>query len=196
MSNLRPSGGTGVVVCDGGVVGRSVVVPLICSQNSFTKKVTYQSVLFDRQYARHFLRYDRSKSLPNQVDNGYNVQVLYYCLVDLLANWKRLYCYQLNRARCLLDPHQYHQARNLKDLSWSDNCRNRYLPGHSEAAGAQHHTFDTVWHHHAMSSLPHGWNIIVYLLSLQDPNISRTLNGNYSGMFSDTVKCQLRQVID
>ena len=43
-------------------------------------------IIFDKEHDQYAFRGDHSKRLPNQVDSGYNVQVRYYYLVDLLAN--------------------------------------------------------------------------------------------------------------
>ena len=137
---------------------------------------TYQMIIFDRERDRYAFRGDHSKSPPNQVDSGYNVQVLYYCLVDLLANWKRLYCYQLNRPRCLLQLHLYRRAIYWEDPMIAHNRTNAYLLGRHQEEEVRNHPLYILQRLQPMLTYQRFWNSTNFHQSFEDPNQHHNLN--------------------
>ena len=131
---------------------------------------TYHMMIFDRERNRYEFRGDHSKRLPNQVDSGYNVQFRYYCLVDLLANWKRLYCYQLNRARRLLQLHLYRRAIYWEDPKITHNRTNPYLLGRHQEEEVRNHPLHIFQRLQPMLIYQRIWNSTNFHQSFEDPN--------------------------
>ena len=141
-----------------------------------TRIKTYQMIIFDRERDQYAFRGDHSKRLPNQVDSGYNVQVRYYCLVDLFANWKRLYCYQLNRARCFLQLHLYRRAIYWEDLMISHNRTNAYLLGRLQEEEVRNHPLHIFQRLQPMLIYQRIWNSTKFHQSFEDRNHDHNLN--------------------
>ena len=96
-------------------------------------------IVFDRERDQYAFHDGHSIGLPSQVDSGDNAHVRCYYLVDPLANWKKLYCYQLSQARCLLQLHLYHRAIHWEDPTISHNRINPHLLGRFQEEEARNH---------------------------------------------------------